>query len=122
MAVPLGPPLAVSEADATRGDPLPLLLERLSPLRRGGCWCGRSLYGSAHGLRFAAVPGELEFLRGNAFHSASCAVAFLSDLSRSVERGLVSLYAGDRRLDPREARSLLVGCVDTILGSEIAWR
>ncbi|MCI4345410.1 MAG: hypothetical protein L3K07_01445 [Thermoplasmata archaeon] len=122
MAVPLGPPSVLAQTSSALDQLAPLQLERLSSRRRGVCWCGRSLYGTLNGVRFAEVPGELEFLRGNAFHSASCAVAFFSDLSRSVERGLISLYTGEHRLDLREAQTLLVGCVDTILGSEIAWR
>jgi hypothetical protein len=121
VAVPKGSPLVAGATEDSDGESPRILVERLSPKRRGACWCGRTLYGSSHGLRFAGVPVTLEFLRGSAFHSGSCAVAFLSDLSRSVERGLVSLYTGERRLEPREAQVLLVDCVDSILGAEIAW-
>jgi hypothetical protein len=106
------PPAPVPEISS---GPAPILLERVSPQRRGSCWCGRSLYGARQGVRFSAVPPELEFLRGRGFHSASCAVAFLTDLARGVERGLVSLGTAERPVEVERALPLLVEAIDAVL-------
>ncbi|HEV2449011.1 MAG TPA: hypothetical protein VGU43_01205 [Thermoplasmata archaeon] len=92
-----------------------IILDRLSPRQRGTCWCSRPFYGSRGGVRFAAVPLELEFLRGRGFHSAPCAVAFLTDLARGLDRGLLSLGSAENPMEPARARPLLVDAIDAVL-------
>jgi hypothetical protein len=68
------------------------------------------------------VPPELDFLRGRGFHSGSCAVAFLTDLARGVERGLVSLGTAERPVEVERAVPLLVEAIDAVLLSGVAQR
>ncbi|MCI4334767.1 MAG: hypothetical protein L3K04_03970 [Thermoplasmata archaeon] len=68
-------------------------------------------------IRFAQVPAPLSFLKDRRFHSSGCAVAFLSDLSRGVERKLVILASRDQPLPPRESLQLLVEAIDAVLCS-----
>lgn len=66
-------------------------------------------------MRFATVPSELEFLRGRGFHSSPCAVAFLTDLARGLDCGLLTLGSADHPMEPARARPLLVEAIDAVL-------
>lgn len=114
MAVRPRPPLPDAEPNGV-DEPAGIVLERLSPRQRGTCWCGRPFYGAREGVRFAAVPLELDFLRGRGFHSASCAVAFLTDLARGLDRGLLSIGTAEKPMAPGRARPLLVEAIDAVL-------
>lgn len=98
-----------------------IVIEALSGLGAGQCWCGRPIMGSQRAVRLAKLPPELATFEGRAFHSTSCGVAYSSRAVNRLDGHLAEHPNDGRSVAGRILKDALVKLMGELLAFELTW-